>query len=181
MSANSITIIGNFPPPPPTAAVAITAYAQQNGYLYFSTDGGYRVGNHVWRTDGTPGGTVDLGTVANVNLPSIAQLPPYYFTSNYGEAGAIDHLGAAVGLSRAYSGHNSYSDWGIPPESASPVVVIGFTQRSYVDTYWNDCKEAARIDNGVGAENEEQGVPIWVCAGPTRPWADMWGELTSYG
>ena len=38
------------------------------------------------------------------------------FTSNYGEAGAIDHLGGAFGLPRAYSGHNSYSDWGIPPE-----------------------------------------------------------------
>ncbi len=103
------------------------------------------------------------------------------FTANYGEAGAIDHLGRPAGLSRAYSGHNSYSDWGIPPDSASPVVVIGFTQRAYVDTYWSDCKEAARIDNGIGAENEEQGVPIWVCASPKRPWADMWGDLTSYG
>ena len=103
------------------------------------------------------------------------------FTANYGEAGAIDHLGGAAGLSRAYSGHNSYSDWGIPPGTAGPVVVIGFTQRAYVDTYWNDCKEAARIDNGVGAENEEQGVPIWVCASPIRPWADMWSDLTSYG
>ena len=103
------------------------------------------------------------------------------FTSNYGEAGAIDHLGGAFGLPRAYSGHNSYSDWGIPPDGAGPVVVIGFTQRSYVDTYWNGCSVAAHVDNGVGADNEEQGVPIWVCAGPKRSWADMWGDLTSYG
>ena len=101
--------------------------------------------------------------------------------SNYGEAGAIDHLGGAFGLPRAYSGHNSYSDWGIPPDGAGPVVVIGFTQRAYVDTYWNGCSVAAHVDNGVGADNEEQGVPIWVCAGPKRPWADMWGDLTSYG
>jgi hypothetical protein len=117
----------------------------------------------------------------------VATLPPeqrasaILFTSNYGEAGAIDHLGGAFGLSRAYSGHNSYSDWGIPPDDAGPVVVIGYTQRASVDTYWNGCSVAAHVDNGVGADNEEQGVPIWVCAGPKRPWADMWGDLTSYG
>ena len=114
-------------------------------------------------------------------LPSEQRASAILFTSNYGEAGAIDHLGGAFGLPRAYSGHNSYSDWGIPPDGAGPVVVIGFTQRSYVDTYWNGCSVAAHVDNGVGADNEEQGVPIWVCAGPKRSWADMWGDLTSYG
>ncbi len=64
------------------------------------------------------------------------------FTAIYGEAGAIDHLGGSR-KSRAYSGHNSYSDWGIPPASAGPVVVIGFTQRAYVDAHWNGCKEAS--------------------------------------
>ena len=114
-------------------------------------------------------------------LPSEQRASAILFTSNYGEAGAIDHLGGAFGLPRAYSGHNSYSDWGIPPDGAGPVVVIGFTQRSYVDRYWNGCSVAAHVDNGVGADNEEQGVPIWVCAGPKRSWADMWGDLTSYG
>jgi Dolichyl-phosphate-mannose-protein mannosyltransferase len=114
-------------------------------------------------------------------LPPDQRASAILFTSNYGEAGAIDHLGGAFGLPRAYSGHNSYSDWGIPPDGAGPVVVIGFTQRAYVDTYWNGCTVAAHVDDGVGADNEEQGVPIWVCAGPKRPWADMWGDLTSYG
>ena len=73
-------------------------------------------------------------------LPPAQQQTAILFASNYGEAGAIDHLGRSVGLPRAYSGHNSYSDWGIPPDDAGPVVVIGYTQRGYVDTYWTGCE-----------------------------------------
>ena len=124
---------------------------------------------------------VDQVAAVVATLPPDQRASAILFTANYGEAGAIDHLGGAVGLSRAYSGHNSYSDWGIPPGSAGPAVVIGFTQRAYVDTYWNGCREASRIDNGVDADNEEQGVPIWVCAGPNRPWATLWDDLSSYG
>ncbi len=114
-------------------------------------------------------------------LPPAQQQTAILFASNYGEAGAIDHLGRAVGLPRAYSGHNSYSDWGIPPDGAGPVVVIGYTQRGYVDAHWTGCEEAGRVDNGLGVDNEEQGAPIWVCAGPARPWAEMWDDLTHYG
>ncbi len=33
-------------------------------------------------------------------------------TDNYGEAGAIDRFGPALGLPRAHSGHNAYALWG---------------------------------------------------------------------
>ena len=39
-------------------------------------------------------------------------------TRNYGEAGAIDRYGPALGLPRAYSGHNAYGVWGPPPQGA---------------------------------------------------------------
>ena len=77
-------------------------------------------------------------------LPPAQQRTAILFASNYGEAGAIDHLGGSAGLPRAYSGHNSYSDWGIPPDDAAPVIVIGYSQRGYVDAHWTGCEEAAR-------------------------------------
>ncbi|HTN79994.1 MAG TPA: hypothetical protein VMK16_09995, partial [Acidimicrobiales bacterium] len=116
----------------------------------------------------------------------VASLPPdqrasvVLFTANYGEAGAIDRFGPARGLPRAYSGHNSYSDWGIPPDSAGPVVLTGFSDRRYLDPYWTDCRIAAHVDDGVGVDNDEQGLPIWVCDAPVRPWADMWDDVTHY-
>ena len=51
-------------------------------------------------------------------------------TQNYGQAEAIDRYGPGMGLPRAYSGHNAYFDWGPPPDTGGPVVVIGFQNHS---------------------------------------------------
>ena len=95
--------------------------------------------------------------------------------------GAIDHLGRSVGLPRAYSGHNSYSDWGIPPDDAGPVVLIGYTQRGYVDAHWTGCEEAARVDNRPrGRQRGARGAHVGLRR-PRAPWAEMWDDLTDYG
>jgi hypothetical protein len=44
------------------------------------------------------------------------------FTSNYGEAGAVDFYGPALGLPKAISGHNSYFIWG--PQGCTGNVLI---------------------------------------------------------
>ena len=46
------------------------------------------------------------------------------FTGNYGEAGAVDKHGGALGLPQAFSGHNAFALWG-PPQTHGPVVVVG--------------------------------------------------------
>jgi len=96
------------------------------------------------------------------------------FTGNYGEAGAIDRYGPALGLPRAYSGHNSLARFGIPVGSAGPVVVLGYGNPS-ID--FTGCRHAATIDNGADVDNEEQGGSIFVCKRPRRPWAELWSAL----
>jgi 4-amino-4-deoxy-L-arabinose transferase-like glycosyltransferase len=96
------------------------------------------------------------------------------FTGNYGEAGAIDRYGGALGLPRAYSGHNAYARFGMPPDSAGPVIVLGYDDPS-VD--FEGCRAAATVDNGVDLENEEQGGTVFVCERPLKPWSEMWGDL----
>ena len=44
------------------------------------------------------------------------------FASNYGEAGAVDFYGPALGLPKAISGHNSYFIWG--PQGCTGKVLI---------------------------------------------------------
>ncbi len=44
------------------------------------------------------------------------------FTSNYGEAGAVDFYGPSLGLPKAISGHNSYFIWG--PQGCTGNVLI---------------------------------------------------------
>ncbi|WP_409492397.1 ArnT family glycosyltransferase [Amycolatopsis sp. cmx-11-12] len=94
------------------------------------------------------------------------------FTRNYGQAGALEHYG----LPAVYSGHMSYADWGPPPDDAGPVVVVG----PYLPEWFTGCREVAVHDNGLGVENEEQGVRISLCAGTSRPWSELWARMRHY-
>jgi 4-amino-4-deoxy-L-arabinose transferase-like glycosyltransferase len=101
-------------------------------------------------------------------------------TRNYGEAGAIDRYGPALGLPHAYSGHNAYGDWGPPPPGAAPVIAVGLRPHELAARL-RGCREAARIDNGLGVDNQEQGTAVMVCAGPRRAWAREWPALRHLG
>jgi 4-amino-4-deoxy-L-arabinose transferase-like glycosyltransferase len=117
-----------------------------------------------------------VATVADVvrMLPPAERVTVVLFTGNYGEAGAIDRYGAALGLPRAYSAHNAYARFGVPPDGAAPVVVLGYADPS---SDFEECQTAATIDNGVGLENEEQGGTVFVCARPRQPWSELWAKL----
>jgi 4-amino-4-deoxy-L-arabinose transferase-like glycosyltransferase len=100
-------------------------------------------------------------------------------TRNYGEAGAIDRYGPALGLVRAYSGHNAYGDWGPPPGGAGPVIAVGLHPAEVAQL--RDCRAAARIDNRAGVDNDERGTMVLVCRGPRRPWSRVWPALRHLG
>jgi 4-amino-4-deoxy-L-arabinose transferase-like glycosyltransferase len=116
------------------------------------------------------------GTVNEVfrRLPPAQRSTAVVFTGNYGEAGAIDRYGPALDLPRAHSAHNAYARFGVPPDGAAPVVVLGYENPS-ID--FEGCRAAATIENGVGLENEEQGGTVFVCAGPREPWSELWPRL----
>jgi hypothetical protein len=116
-------------------------------------------------------------TVAGVHggLSPAERATAVVFTGNYGEAGAIDRYGPELGLRRAYSGHNAYARFGIPPGSAGPVIVLGYR---VPPADLERCRAEATIDNGVGLENEEQGGTVFVCERPVAPWAELWPDLT---
>jgi hypothetical protein len=99
---------------------------------------------------------------------------------NYGEAGAIDRYGPALGLPRAYSGHNAYGDWGPPPDGSAPVVVVGFGARG-LGADLRGCRLAARIENDAGIENDEEGNAVFVCSGPRERWTREWARLRHLG
>jgi 4-amino-4-deoxy-L-arabinose transferase-like glycosyltransferase len=98
------------------------------------------------------------------------------FTSNYGEAGAIDRFGPTYRLPGAYSGHNGFGYWGPPPNRAGPVVTVGLGPEALARTFTR-CRLAARVSNAAGAGNDEQGVAIDRCSGTRRPWSQIWKGL----
>lgn len=116
-------------------------------------------------------------TIADVRRTLPAGAAPVILASNYGEAGAIDRFGPALGLPHAYSGHNAYALWGPPPDGAGPVIAVG----RRLDGHLDGCRVAARINNTAGIGNDERGAPVMICQGPRRPWSLEWPSLRSYG
>jgi hypothetical protein len=95
------------------------------------------------------------------------------FTSNYGEAGALHHYRPDVPV---YSAQNALYDQARPPASVTTVVVVG-GQYPDVRALFDRCTVRAHLDNGVDVDNEEQGLPVAVCTGPTASWDVLWPRL----
>jgi hypothetical protein len=119
-------------------------------------------------------------TVARVYRGTPGPRRTVILTGTYGEAGAIDRYGADLGLPKAYSGHNAYGYWGAPPDGAAPVIAVGLDAEERAEQL-RDCRPAARVDDGVGIDNDEQGTTVYVCAGPRRPWSDEWASIRHLG
>jgi len=112
-------------------------------------------------------------------LPPAERQQTVIFTANYGEAGAVDLLGASHGLPHAFSGHNGFSEWGQPTASATRALVIGYQSPSDAGPYFDGCAELAKIDDEVNLDNQEQGLPVMLCH-PTASWATLWPHLRHY-
>ncbi len=122
----------------------------------------------------TVGWPAFVATVAQVR----AGLPPdervAVLARNYGQAGAVDHFLPTLGP--AHSGHNSYWDWGPPPDDARSIIVLGYRDEQ-LKQWFGEVRRAATIDNGVGLDNDEQGNAVWVVQDPLMPWTQLWPRL----
>jgi hypothetical protein len=120
-----------------------------------------------------------VATVEEVveTLPAEQRARSVILTDNYGEAGALELLGS--GLPPVYSGHNAYWRWGPPPDDRTAAVVVTHAQTAAFASYWDlgRCTHAARVDNGLGLSNQEQGVGIWVCPQVDGPWTSIWPKI----
>jgi 4-amino-4-deoxy-L-arabinose transferase-like glycosyltransferase len=122
---------------------------------------------------------IDTVSQAWQSIPAAQRADAVIFTENYGEAGAIDLLGKSHGLPRAYSGHNGFSEWGQPAATATSALVIGYDGPADAAPSFIGCTTLARVDNGVGLDNDEQGLPVMLCH-PSAPWATLWPSLRHY-
>jgi hypothetical protein len=110
------------------------------------------------------------------------QLPPgtAILTANYGEAGAVDRYGPALGLPHACSGHNGYWYWGPPPSAATQVLAVGLTPAD-LTPYFQDVRLVGRLTNSQDIKNDEYDEPLTVAAGLRAPWATTWPRLKHLG
>ena len=133
------------------------------------------VNSDVLETVGWPHFTDAVAGVYR-SLPPAQQRHAVIFTANYGEAGALRRYGPSRKLPQAYSGHNSFWSFGRPPDGAAPVIVVGMDP-AYLDQRFRGCRIVTHYDNGLRIDQEEQGTPIGICAGPRERWAREWPRL----
>lgn len=94
--------------------------------------------------------------------------------SNYGEAGALDRFGS--GGVPVFSGHNALADLGRPAADVETVLVVG-GQATRARDLFAECSVVGELDNDVGVDNEEQGMPLLACTGPLEDWPALWERL----
>jgi hypothetical protein len=58
---------------------------------------------------------------------------------------------------------------------------VGARSAGELRRYWREVEPAARIDNGYGVDNEEQGAGVWICRGLREPWPEIWPAFRHLG
>jgi hypothetical protein len=120
------------------------------------------------------------------SLPAATRARAVIFTSNYGEAGAINELGRGSGLPTAVSGHNNEWWWGPGNPTATTIVAVapgpldttGYA--GYLHTFCDHVRTVATLRNPYRIHNQEWEGHIYICTGPSEPWGELWPKLRSY-
>lgn len=112
------------------------------------------------------------------SLPAAERREASIFTSNYGEAGALDVYGPRYDLPPVLSGHNTYWLWG--PGDAPDGVVVAVNSAWQLRSHFRSCRVAATFHSPDGVVNDENGAQIAVCTGPRGQWSSFWGDLRHY-
>jgi hypothetical protein len=99
------------------------------------------------------------------------------FAENYGEAGAIDLYGPALGLPKAISGHLNYWYWG--PRGYTGEIVIGVgVDLQETRPLFESCEVKARTSNPWSMPRER--FAIYLCRGLKVPLAELWPEVKKW-
>ena len=113
------------------------------------------------------------------SLPASERADAAVVAGNYGEAGAVDRYGAALGLPPAYSGANNYWLWGPPPARDTVAVAIN-VDPALLRRWFSSVRVAAVYRNGLGVSDDEEGAVICIASGLRSPWAAAWPSFRDY-
>ncbi|MFD3991480.1 ArnT family glycosyltransferase [Streptomyces sp. NPDC058583] len=112
------------------------------------------------------------------SLPSDERAHTVIYGNHYGQAGAIDKWGPEYGLPQAYSGHNSYADFGVPGEDKTTVITIGADPKQFGELF-RSCENRGAYRNDLPVSDD--GQKFMVCRGPLKPWPQLWEQLRWIG
>jgi len=107
-------------------------------------------------------------------LPPEERKETAIFAGNYGEAGAINHLGPAYGLPNAMSAHQTYYFWG-PPDFGGDTFIWLQWEREWLEPLFESVEEVGTHFHPWGMAEENR--PIFLCRGLKQPLHELWPRL----
>lgn len=120
---------------------------------------------------------VDVVAAVWQALPPEERADAAILAGNYGEAGAIERLGAARGLV-VLSGHNNYWLWGPQGHSGRTMIVLS-RRRERLATVWGEVMQAGETSCGDCMPYENH-LPIYVCRRPRALLPELWPMMKHY-
>lgn len=111
-------------------------------------------------------------------LPPEDQARARVFGRNYGEAGAIDFFGPALGLPPALSGHNNYFLWGPGDWDGQVLIVIGGERERLLELF-EEVELAGRSDC-TDCMPYEDDLSLWLCHRLRGSVAELWPAIRHY-
>jgi hypothetical protein len=116
------------------------------------------------------------------SLPDEERQRTGILTGNYGEGGALNLYGPALGLPHAMSLTNSFWYRGYDPRLPQTVILTGFDLDEGSELFAN-CVVAGRNSNPYGIENEESRdhPDILLCRKPRFSWPAYWERSRRFG
>ncbi len=115
-------------------------------------------------------------------LPDEQQAHSGILTGNYGEGGALNLYGPALGLPRAMAGTNSFWYRGYTEPAPETVIVVGF-DLDEAEALFASCRVAAKNTNRYEVVNEESRdhPDILVCRHLRESWPEFWRKFRRFG
>lgn len=111
-------------------------------------------------------------------LPPSQRRAAVVFTRDYGQASAVDLLGAPYALPHAISGHNNYFLYGPRGASGEVVIAVG-VDAAALRGEWRDVREVA-VYHDAYVLPDFNDLAIYVCTKPIEPIATWWPTTKRY-
>ena len=111
-------------------------------------------------------------------LPPAERARCAIFANDYGQAGAIDFYGPALGLPKAISGHLSYWYWG-PGSYTGDVMLVMGDRREVLEREFDEVRPVAEIGQQFAMAQEH--FTLFLCLRP-KGWTlpSIWPRLKSW-
>ena len=111
-------------------------------------------------------------------LPPEERARAAIYGNDYGQAGAIDFYGPALGLPKAIAAHQNYWYWGPRQYTGEIVIVLGEDNPEDLRRQFDSVTPAGRVGHPYAMRSQH--FTIYVCRGLRRPLAELWPEIKNW-